>query len=425
MISKTTPYYTDKKEHRVVVTGSGAVTPIGIGIDEFWEGLKTGRNGVAEITHFNSTNFRSHLAAEVKNFYPEEWIDGKSIKHMDRFTQFAMAASSMAMKDAGLESYSFDGNKVGVIIGSGIGGSQTIEDGYIQLSKKGPKGMNPFLVSKLLVNMAACMVSIKYGLKGPLSALSVACSTGTNAIGDGFRILQRGDADIMLAGSSEACVTPLAYGSFCATRSMSTNNSAEKASRPFDKNRDGFIMGEGAGVVVLERLEHALNRGVRIFAEIVGYGNTADAFHFTAPEPEGGGMVRVMEKALKDANLSPLEVGYINAHGTSTVLNDKTESAAIIKVFSDHSKKLKVSSTKSMIGHLLAASGAVEFIATVLGVYTNKIPPTINYENPDPDCPLDYVTKGVESVNLKVAMSNSFGFGGGNASLIVRKWRHK
>ena len=425
MIGKPIPYYTDKKEHRVVVTGSGAVTPIGIGIDEFWEGLKTGRNGVAEITHFNSTNFRSHLAAEVKNFHPEEWIDGKSAKHMDRFTQFAMAASSMAMKDAGLESYSFDGNRAGVIIGSGIGGSQTIEDGHIQLSKTGPKGMHPFMVPKLLINMAACLVSIKYGLKGPLSALSVACSTGTNAIGDGFRVLQRGDADIMLAGSSEACVTPMAYGGFCATRSMSTNNCAENASRPFDKNRDGFIMGEGAGVVVLERLEHALSRGARIFAELVGYGNTADAFHFTAPEPEGDGMVRVMEKALKDANLSPLEVGYINAHGTSTVLNDKTESAAIIKVFGDHSKNLKVSSIKSMIGHLMAASGAVEFIATVMSVYTNKVPPTINYENPDPDCPLDYVTKGVESVNLKAAMSNSFGFGGGNACLIVRKWRHK
>ncbi len=425
MISETIPCYTDKKEHRVVVTGSGAVTPVGIGIDEFWEGLKTGRNGVAEVTHFDSANFRSHLAAEVKNFHPEEWIDNKAGKRMDRFTQFAVAASSMAMKDAGLESYSFDGNRVGVIIGSGIGGSQTIEEGHIHLSKKGPKGMNPFLVSKLIVNMAACMVSIKYGLKGPLSALSMACSTGTNAIGDGFRVLQRGDADIMLAGGSEACVTPLAYGGFCASRSMSTNNSAENASRPFDKNRDGFIMGEGAGVVVLERLEHALSRGVRIFAEIVGYGNTADAFHFTAPEPEGDGMFRVMEKALKDANLSPTEVEYINAHGTSTVLNDKTESAAIIKVFGNHSNKLKVSSIKSMIGHLLGASGAVEFIATVMGVYTNKIPPTINYENPDPDCPLDYVTKGVESLNLKVAMTNSFGFGGGNACLIVRKWRHK
>ena len=312
-----------------------------------------------------------------------------------------------------------------VVIGSGIGGSQAIEEGHINLLKKGPKGMHPFMVTKLLVNMAACMVSIKYGLKGPLSAPSVACSTGTNAIGDGYRVLQRGDADIMLAGSAEACVTPLAYGAFCATRSMSINNSPGNASRPFDKNRDGFIMGEGAGVVVLERLEHALSRGVRIFAEIVGYGNTSDAFHFTAPEPEGDGMARAMEKALEDANLSSREVEYINAHGTSTVLNDKTESAAIIKVFGDHSKKLKVSSTKSMIGHLMSAAGSVEFIATVMGVYTNKIPPTINYENPDPDCPLDYVTKGVESVNLKVAMSNSFGFGGGNACLIVRKWRHE
>ncbi len=425
MTSKSISNYIDKKEHRVVVTGAGVVTPVGIGIDDFWAALKEGRNGVAEITHFDSTKFRSHLAAEVKGFNPEEWIDAKFVNRMDRFTHFAMAASSMAMKESGLESYSFDGNRVGVIIGSGIGGSKTIEEGQILLSKMGPKSLNPFFVSKLLVNMAACMVSIKYGLKGPLSSLSMACSTGSNAIGDGYRILQRGDADIMLAGSSEACVTPLAYGGFCATRSMSTNNSAENASRPFDKKRDGFIMGEGAGVVVLERLEHALSRGARILAEIVGYANSADAFHFTAPEPEGDGMFRVMVKALKDANLSPLEVGYINAHGTSTVLNDKTESAAIIKVFGDHSKKLKVSSIKSMIGHLMAASGTVELIATVMSVYTNKIHPTINYENPDPDCPLDYVTKGVESVNLKAAMSNSFGFGGGNACLIVREWKHR
>ncbi|MFC2167117.1 beta-ketoacyl-ACP synthase II [Acidobacteriota bacterium] len=421
MIGKTFPYYRNKKEHRVVVTGAGVVTPVGIGIDEFWEGLKAGQNGVAEITHFNSTKFRSHLAAEVKNFHPEDWIDERSVKHMDRFAQFAMAASSMAMKDAGLESYPFDGDRVGVIIGSGIGGSKTIEDGHIQLSKMGPKRMHPFLVPKLLINMAACMVSIKYGLKGPLSALSAACSTGTNAIGDAFRVLQRGDADIMLAGSSEACITPLAFGGFCATRSMSANNSPENASRPFDKNRDGFIMGEGAGVVVLEKLEHALNRDARILAEIVGYGNTSEAFHITAPEPEGKGMARVMETALKDANLSPLEVGYINAHGTSTVLNDKTESAAIIQVFGDHSKKLKVSSIKSMIGHLMAASGSVEFIATVMSLHTNKIPPTINYENPDPACPLDYVTNGVESINLNATMSNSFGFGGGNACLIVKK----
>jgi 3-oxoacyl-[acyl-carrier-protein] synthase II len=412
-------------EHRVVVTGLGVVTPIGVGLEEFWEGLKEGRNGISRITHFDPSDFRSQMAAEVKNFNPEEWIDGKSAERMDRFVHFGMASSAMAIKDAGLNSFAFDGNRAGVIIGSGIGGANTIENGYFQLQERGPKSLGPFFVSKVLINMAACMVSITYGLKGPLSAPSVACSTGANAIGDAFRILQRGDADIMLAGGSEACVSPLPFAGFCATRSMSSRNDCmEKASRPFDKNRDGFVMGEGAGIVVLERLEHALNRSARIYAELVGYGNTADAFHFTAPEPGGDGMVRVMREALRDAGIDPGEVGYINAHGTSTVLNDKIESAAVIKVFGDHWRHLKISSIKSMIGHLLAAAGAVEFVATVMSVYTGKLPPTINYEEPDPECPLDYVTKGVESIDLKVAMSNSFGFGGGNVCLIVRKYKN-
>ncbi len=410
------------KEHRVVVTGLGAVTPIGVGVKDFWEGLKAGRNGISKVTHFDVTNFRSKLAAEVKDFHPEEWIDGKSAKRMDRFTQFGIAASAMAIEDAGLESFSFDRTRAGVIIGSGIGGSKTIENGYSILHEKGPNSLPPFLVSMLLINMAACMVSIKYSLKGPLSALSVACSTGSNAIGDAFRILQRGDADIMLAGSSEAAINPLPYGGFCATRSMSPNDCAENASRPFDKNRDGFIIGEGAGIVVLESLKHALKRGARIYAEIVGYGNTADAYHFTAPEPQGDGMVRVMQTALRDAKMDTTEIGYINAHGTSTVLNDKCESAAIMKVFGEYAKVLKVSSIKSMIGHLLAAAGAVEFVSTVMSVTTGKLPPTINYKEPDPDCPLDYVTHGVESVNLNAAMSNSFGFGGGNACLILKKY---
>jgi 3-oxoacyl-[acyl-carrier-protein] synthase II len=409
-------------EHQVVITGLGAVTPIGIGVRDFWEGLKAGRNGIAKVTHFDVTDFRSKLAAEVKDFQAEEWIDKKSAKRMDRFTFFSIAASTMAMQDAGLDSFAFDKNRAGVIIGSGIGGSQTIEDGYSRLNKDGPKGLQPFFVSMLLVNMAACMVSIKYGLKGHLSAPSVACSTGSNAIGDAFRILQRGNADIMLAGSSEACIYPLAYGGFCATHSMSPNTCAENACRPFDKNRDGFVMGEGAGIVVLESMQHALKRGAKIYAEIVGYGNTADAYHFTAPEPQGDGMVRVMQAALRDACLNAQEIGYINAHGTSTVLNDKIESTAIMKVFGEHAKILKVSSIKSMIGHLMAAAGAVEFVATVMSVYTGILPPTINYQEPDPDCPLDYVTRGAESLDLRAAMSNSFGFGGGNACLLVKKY---
>jgi len=270
--------------------------------------------------------------------------------------------------------------------------------------------------------MAASMVSIKYGLKGPISALSVACSTGSNAIGDAFRILQRGDADIMLAGSSEAAITPLPYGSFCATRSMTTNDNAQNACRPFDKNRDGFVIGEGAGIVVLENMQHALKRSAKIYAEIVGYGNTADAYHFTAPEPESDGMIRVMQAALRDADMDTEKIGYINAHGTSTVLNDKCESAAIRKVFGDHAKSLMVSSIKSMIGHLLAAAGSVEFVSTVMSVFTGMIPPTINYKESDVDCPLDYVTSGSESFELNAAMSNSFGFGGGNACLVIKKF---
>jgi 3-oxoacyl-[acyl-carrier-protein] synthase II len=410
--------------HRVVVTGLGAVTPIGLGHEEFWKGLMEGRNGVSRVTHFDPTDFRSHMAAEVNNFNAEDWVDEKSVGRMDRFVHFALASSSMALKDAGLNTYPFDGNRAGVIIGSGIGGALTIQEGYFNLQEKGPKSLSPFFVSKSLINMAACMVSISHGLRGPLSAPCVACSTGANAIGDAFRILERGDADIILAGGTEASVNPLPFAGFCAARSMSKRNDCvEKASRPFDKNRDGFVMGEGSRIVVLERLEHALDRHAQIYAEIVGYGNTADAFHLTAPEPEGDGMVRVMKAALSDADIDPREVGYINAHGTSTVLNDKIESAAIMKVFGDHGKHLKISSIKSMVGHLLAAAGAVEFVATVMSIHTGKLPPTINYEEPDPECPLDYVTNGAESITLEVALTNSFGFGGGNACLVVKKYR--
>jgi 3-oxoacyl-[acyl-carrier-protein] synthase II len=409
-------------EHRVVITGLGAVTPIGIGVDTFFEGLKAGQNGIAQVTHFDVTDFRSKLAAEVKDFQPEEWIDKKSAKRMDRFTQYAIAASAMAIDDGGLESFSYDKNRAGIIIGSGIGGSDTLEDGFSTLNENGPKSLSPFFVSKLLINMAASVVSIKYGLKGPISALSVACSTGSNAIGDAFRILQRGDADIMVAGSSEACINPLPYGGFCSTRSMTPNTNAENACRPFDKNRDGFVMGEGAGIVILENMQHALKRDAKIYAELVGYGNTADAYHLTAPDPGGDGMIRVMQAALRDADIDAEKVGYINAHGTSTVLNDKSESAAIEKLFGEHVRTLKVSSIKSMIGHLLAAAGSVEFVSTVMSVFTGMIPPTINYKEPDPDCPLDYVTNGAELHDLDAAMSNSFGFGGGNACLIVKKY---
>jgi len=414
------------ERHRVVVCGIGVITPIGVGKEEFWEGLLAGRNGISRITLFDPSGFRSQMAGEVKGFRAEEWIDRKLAKRMDRFTHFALVASDLAMKDAGMDAFPFDGRRAGVIIGSGIGGMQTIESAHADLLAKGPRSVGPLVVSRALINTAACMVSITHGLKGPLSAPSVACSTGTNAIGDAYRILERGDADIMLAGGAEASVSPLPFAGFCATRAMSARNGdPERASRPFDKTRDGFVMGEGAGVVVLERLEHALGRDAPIYAEVAGYGNTADAFHLTAPEPEGDGMVRVMAEALRDAGVDVSDIGYINAHGTSTILNDKIESAAVLKLFGDHARRLKISSIKSMIGHLLAAAGAVEFAATALSVSTGRIPPTINYEQPDPDCPLEYVTQGAETIELDAAMSQSFGFGGGNACLVVKRYEKK
>lgn len=414
------------ERHRVIVSGIGVVTPIGIGREAFWEGLLAGQNGISRITLFDPSQFRSQMAGEVKGFHAEEWIDRKVARRMDRFTHFALVAADLAMKDAGLDAFPFDGRRAGVIIGSGIGGTQALESAHVGLLAKGPRSVGPLVVSRVLINTAACMVSITHGLKGPLSAPSVACSTGANAIGDAYRILERGDADIMLAGGAEASVSPLPFAGFCATRAMSArNDDPKRASRPFDKNRDGFVMGEGAGVVVLERLEHALERNAPVYAELVGYGNTADAYHLTAPEPEGDGMVRAMREALRDAGVAAPDIGYINAHGTSTILNDKTESAAVMKVFGDHAPRLKISSIKSMIGHLLAAAGAVEFAATVLSVSTGRIPPTINYEQPDPDCPLDYVTQGAESIELGAAMSQSFGFGGGNACLVVKRYEKK
>ncbi|MBN1859052.1 beta-ketoacyl-ACP synthase II [Candidatus Bipolaricaulota bacterium] len=421
-------------QYRVVVTGIGAITPIGIGREAFWEGLLAGRNGISRVTLFDPTDFRSQMAGEVKDFAVEDWIDRKLAKRVDRFTHFAMVAADLAMKDAGLgpdpspgsNGFPFDEHRAGVIIGSGIGGMQTIEHAHADLLTKGTRAVGPLAVSRALINTAACMVSIRHGLKGPLSAPSVACSTGANAVGDAYRILQRGDADIMLSGGAEASVSPFPFAAFCATRAMSgRNDDPERASRPFDKNRDGFVMGEGAGVVVLESLDHALGRNAPIYAELIGYGNTADAFHITAPEPEGDGMARAMEAALRDAGVSPSDIHYVNAHGTSTILNDKTENAAMLRVFGEHAQRLKISSIKSMIGHLLAAAGAVEFAATVLSVSTGHIPPTINYEEPDPDCPLDYVTRGAESIELDTAMTQSFGFGGGNACLVVKRYQER
>ena len=410
-------------QRRVVVTGLAAITPIGVGVDATWDGLVTGKNGISRITHFDPSQHRSQMAGEITDFRPEDWMDTKSVRRMDRVMQFGLAASKMALADAGLERGAYDPTRAGVIIGSGIGGSYTIEEGCASFAEKGPRGAGPFFVSKVLVNMTACVVSIEHGLKGPLTALSVACSTGANAVGDAFRVIERGDADIMVAGASEACLTPVAYAGFCATRSMSTrNDDPSRASRPFDKHRDGFVMGEGVGLAILEDLEHAKRRGARIYAELAGYGNTADAYHFTAPEPDGDGMIRVMQAALEDAALAPADIGYINAHGTSTVLNDRAETLAIQRVFGESAQKLKISSTKSMIGHLMAAAGAVEFVATVMCLHTGTIHPTINYEEPDPDCPLDYVPQEAREAVFDAAMSNSFGFGGGNACLAIKRY---
>ncbi len=409
-------------ENRVVVTGLGAVTPLGVGVADFWQGLIEGRNGVAPVSRFDTTGYRSTLAAEVKNFEAEDYFERKLAKQLERFGQFALLAAREAFADSCLPDAKFDSTRAGVIIGSGIGGINALGTGYSTLAKKSPRSIHPLTVSRFLINMAACQVTIDLGFQGPISAPSVACSTGAVAIGDALRILQRGDADIMLAGGSEACIEELAYGGFCATRSMTTSSDPETASRPFDANRDGFVMGEGAGVVLLETLDHALARGARILAEITGYGNTADAYHLTAPGPEGEGMARVMRVALADAGRDPAELDYINAHGTSTLLNDSCESAAIATVFGDHARKLKVSSNKSMIGHLMAAAGAVEFVASVRSVQTGLVPPTIHYRDPDPDCPLDYTTSGAIEIEINTAISNSFGFGGGNACLVLGKY---
>lgn len=411
-----------EKQKRVVVTGMGAVTPIGTGLDNYWQGLIEGRNGIDRVTRFDPSEYRSQMAAEVKDFDASEWIDKKTADRFDRFVHYGISAASQAYEDACLNHSTFDKTRAGVIIGSGIGGADSIQDGYRMLHKRGPKAVSPFFISKVIINMSSSMVSIKYGLKGPLAAPSVACSTGGNAIGEARLMIQRGIVDIMIAGSSEAAISPLPYAGFSSSRSMSSrNDEPQKASRPFDKDRDGFVMGEGAGIVVLEELEHARRRGARIYAELLGYGNTADAFHFTAPEPEGDGMVRVMHQAFEDAGIQASDIQYINAHGTSTELNDSTECKAIRTVFGKSAQNVKISSIKSMLGHLLSGAGSVEFISTVKTVQTGIIPPTINTETLDGECDLDIVIKKAQQTSIEFAATNNFGFGGGNACLVLKR----
>jgi len=409
--------------HRVAVTGIGVVSPIGIGKDRFWASLADGRSGVGPITRFDATGFDTRIAAEVRDFDPTDWMDRKEARRNDRFVQFAYAACRMALEDARFQLTPRNATRVGVLIGSGIGGAETWEEQHRTLLERGPGRVSPFFIPMIIINMASGVISILLGAKGPNSAVVTACATGGNAIGDAARIIQRGEADAMLAGGSEATITPLSLAGFCSMKAMSTrNDEPQRASRPFDAQRDGFVMGEGAGVVLLENLDHALAREAPIYGEIVGYGMSGDAYHITQPDPDADGAARSIRNALTDAGLEPSAIDYINAHGTSTPYNDKTETLAIKRVFGEHARRVAVSSTKSMTGHLLGAAGGVELIACALALGHQTLPPTINYEVPDPECDLDYVPNTARRTNLSVAMSNAFGFGGHNAILILRKY---
>jgi len=405
------------------VTGLGAVTPLGTGVGAFWDGLVNGRSGIARITRFDASDMDSRIAGEVRDFEAEAFIDRKEARRMDRFVHFAVAAARMAVDDAGLDPTKEDPERFGVFIGSGIGGMETLTDQFETLRTKGPRRVSPFFVPMMIGNMAAGHVSILFGAKGPNLTIVTACASGSNAIGEAARAVRHGQVDLAVAGGTEAAIVRLAIGGFCVMKALSTrNDEPERASRPFDKDRDGFVMGEGAGMVILESLEHALARGARIRAEFAGYGLTSDAYHMVEPAPEGDGGRRSMLAALRDAGLRPEDVDYINAHGTSTPKGDIGETQAIKAVFGPHARRVAVSSTKSMTGHLLGAAGAVEFVACVKALEEGVIPPTINLERPDPECDLDYVPNQARRVPIQVAMSNSFGFGGQNATLVVKKY---
>lgn len=408
---------------RVVVTGLGAISPLGVGVERTWRDVVEGVSGIRRITRFDPTDFPVQIAGEVPDFNPEAFIEKKEIKKMDTFIQYALAASLMAVRDAGLEITEGNAERVGVYIGAGIGGLPAIENWYNVLKEKGPERITPFFIPMVIINLASGQVSIALGAKGPNSCAVTACATGTHSIGDAYRIIQRGEADVMIAGGAESTITPLCIAGFNAMKALSTRNDApEKASRPFDKDRDGFVVGEGAGVLVLEEMEMARRRRAKVYAEVVGYGMNSDAYHITTPSPDGEGAARCMEVALESGGIAYDEVDYINAHGTSTYYNDLYETIAIKRVFKDHNKKLAISSTKSMTGHLLGAAGGLEAVLTVLAIYHGIIPPTINYETPDPDCDLDYVPNHAREKKIRVAMSNSFGFGGTNAVLVFRRF---
>ncbi len=410
------------EKRRVVVTGIGAVTPLGNDAETTWKNILEGKSGIGPLTRVNADEYPAKVAAESTDFNPEAFMDRKDARKMDRFTQFAVASALMAVKDANLTINEENSHRVGVWIGSGIGGMETFEQQFEIFQNRGYKRVSPFFVPMLIPDMATGQVSITLGARGFNSCTVTACATGTNSIGDAFKVIQRGDADAMVTGGAEAPITRMSVAGFCANTALSTNPDPKTASRPFDKNRDGFVIGEGAGIIVLEELEHALARGAKIYAEIVGYGATGDAYHITAPAPGGEGGARAMKMAINDGGLKPAEIDYVNAHGTSTEYNDKFETLAMKEVFGEHAYNLAISSTKSMTGHLLGAAGGVEAIFTVLAIRDSMLPPTINYETPDPECDLDYVPNKARQKEIKAAMSNSLGFGGHNATIVFKKY---
>ncbi|WP_354634908.1 beta-ketoacyl-ACP synthase II [Planktothricoides raciborskii] len=415
---------TNFERKRVVVTGLGAITPIGNTLEEYWQGLLTGRNGIDRITLFDPSNHACRIAGEVKGFDPGEYLDRKEIKRMDRFAQFGVSASLQAIADAQFKINDLNAEQVGVIIGSGIGGIKVLEDQQTVYLNKGPSKCSPFMIPMMIANMAAGLTAIHTGAKGPNTCTVTACAAGSHAVGDAFRLIQGGYAQAMICGGAEAAVTPLSVAGFASARALSTrNDDPKKACRPFDRDRDGFVMGEGAGILLLEELEYALARGAKIYAEIVGYGMTCDAHHITSPSPGGEGASRAINLALKDAGITPDQVSYINAHGTSTPANDPTETSAIKTALGEHAKKVAVSSTKSMTGHLLGGSGGIEAVATAMAIASDEVPPTINLDNPDPECDLDYVPNQSRSMKVDVALSNSFGFGGHNVTLVFKKYQ--
>ncbi len=410
-------------KRRVVVTGIGALTPIGLNAQEFWKNLTAGKSGAAPITYFDTSAYDTRFACELKGFKASDFLDRKSTQRMDPFAQYAVISADMAIQDAGISAKDDDPDRIGVVYGSGIGGMISYDTQFTNYMQGGPRRISPFFIPMLIPDIACGHISIKHGFKGPNYATVSACATASHALGDAFRIIQYGDADVMISGGSEAPITPMGLGGFNAMKALSTrNDDPERASRPFDATRDGFVMGEGGGALVLEELEHAQRRGVRIYAEIVGIGFTADAHHITAPPDRGDGAVRSMRRALRDAGILPEQVDYINVHGTSTPLGDISETLAIKEVFGERARKLSISSTKSMTGHLLGAAGAVEAIATIMAAMTDQIPPTINYEFPDPSCDLNYTPNTVAHRQVRYALSNTFGFGGHNATLLMKKY---